>query len=188
MALPNPCEQECNFQESGVAEVTAAPSRRAFLRGRFDAPAEMRPFGALAESAFQEVCTGCGDCAAACPEAILFKGEGGYPVVDMANNGCTFCGDCIEACETGGLVPDRAWPWTVSVADTCLSTKGVECRACQDFCDARAIRFRPALGGSVHMHLDSSLCTGCGFCVAPCPVDAISLTQKQSQPTEASYG
>ena len=168
--------------------MTAAPARRAFLRGRFDAPAEVRPFGALAEAAFLDTCTGCGDCAVACPEAILVKGAGGYPRVSLVENGCTFCGDCIEACETGALVPDRAWPWIVSVKDTCLTAKGVECRVCQDFCDTRAIRFRPVVGGKVQMDLDSSLCTGCGFCVAPCPVDAISLTQKQGQPTEASYG
>lgn len=186
-AIPNLCEQNFIHRNTGVADVTAAPSRRAFLRGRFEAPVEMRPFGALAEPAFLEACTGCGDCAAACPEAILFKGEGGYPRVDISNNGCSFCGDCIEACETGALVPDRPWPWSISIAESCLSTKGVECRACQDFCDARAIRFRPVVGGKVQMDLDSSLCTGCGFCVAPCPVDAISLTRKQSQPTEASY-
>lgn len=167
--------------------MTAAPSRRAFLRGRFEAPAVMRPFGAVTESAFQDACIGCSDCVKACPEAILFQDDGGYPFVDMSQNGCSFCGDCIDACQTGALVEDRLWPWSVSVSAACLSSKGVECRACQDFCDERAIRFRPALGGKVQMQLDSSLCTGCGFCVAPCPVDAISLTQTHSQPTEASY-
>ena len=144
----------------------------------------MRPWGALNEAAFQEACTGCGDCLDACPEAILFKDDGNFPYVDMVDNGCTFCGDCIAACETGALVADQPWPWAVDVSQDCLSAKGVECRACQDFCDSRAIRFRPALGGKVQMQLDSSLCTGCGFCIAPCPVDAIYLTQ--SIQTEAS--
>lgn len=166
--------------------MTAVPSRRAFLRGRFKAPPVMRPYGAQEESVFQELCTTCGDCIDACEEAILIKDDGGYPVVSLAQNGCTFCGDCISACEPGALVQDQIWPWAVKISENCLSEKGVHCRACQDHCDERVIRFRPALGGRSTMQLDASLCTGCGFCVAPCPVNAISLTQKSSQPTEAS--
>lgn len=167
--------------------MTAAPSRRAFLRGRFEAPAVMRPVGALPGNAFQDACNGCGDCIAACPEAILFKDQGGFPYVDVSQNGCTFCNDCIDACETGALTEGRGWNWKAEISDDCLSSKGVHCRACQDFCDERAIRFQLVPGGHADLKFDAATCTGCGFCVAPCPVDAISLTQTQSQPAEASY-
>ncbi|SHJ50528.1 ferredoxin-type protein NapF [Shimia gijangensis] len=165
--------------------MTSVPSRRAFLRGRFEAPAVMRPFGAIAEQTFHNTCTSCGDCVSACPESILFKGEGGLPYVNFSQDGCTFCGDCIEACETGALVADQPWLWSASIASTCLSEKGVQCRTCQDHCDERAIRFQLVPGGREKLELNSSLCTGCGYCVAPCPVNAISLTQFTPS-TEAS--
>ena len=157
--------------------MTAAPSRRAFLRGRFEAARVMRPIGSLAEAAFQKSCTRCGDCITACPEAILFKDDGGFPYVDVSQSGCTFCGDCVAVCETGALVEGQEWLWNAEVSKTCLSQNGVHCRACQDHCDERAIHFQLAPGGRAVLHLDASLCTGCGFCVAPCPVDALFLTQ-----------
>lgn len=165
--------------------MSAAPSRRAFLKGRFEAAAVIRPFGALAESDFLDACTGCGDCVSECPEAIILTGDGGFPSVDLSQNGCTFCGDCIDACETGALVADQPWPWAAVFAKTCLSETGVQCRACQDHCDARAIDFQQMSGGRATPKLDALLCTGCGFCVAPCPVNAISLTQFTPS-TEAS--
>ena len=61
------------------------------------------------------------------------------------------------------------------IADSCLAKKGVECRICGDPCLVAAIRFSPRLGGPPLPEIDTGSCTGCGDCVAPCPVAAISL-------------
>lgn len=67
---------------------------------------------------------------------------------------------------------DRAW---LQVADHCLSLAGIACRACEDGCTVRAIRFRPRLGGGDQLIVDGAACTGCGECLPICPVKALSL-------------
>lgn len=153
-------------------------SRRGFLRGRPRPQAEIRPPWALAEEAFIDRCTRCNDCLKACPQKILVVGDGGYPTVDFSHAECTFCGDCVTACRPKALVRlADAPPWQrqAVISDACLARQGVECRICGDFCDVRAIRFLPRLGGSPLPEIDSELCTGCGACVAPCPSRAISI-------------
>lgn len=157
--------------------MTTAPSRRAFLRGRFQETAPLRPFGAIAEFQFSENCTGCGDCIQACPEAIVVQDRAGRPVLDLNAGGCTFCGECIAACETGALKEGAPWTWRADAAQSCLSRNAVQCRTCQDHCDERAIRFQLLPGGRAEPKFDADLCTGCGACCAPCPVGAIKLTQ-----------
>lgn len=151
-------------------------SRRRFLRGRPRAPAPLRPPWALPEGEFTDRCSRCGDCLKACPTHILVPGEGGYPGVDFSRGECTFCGDCRTACPTGALAPGEIpWRLTLSVAESCLPRSGVECRSCEDACEPAAIRFRPRLGGPSLPDIDLERCTGCGACVSPCPVGAISL-------------
>ena len=153
-------------------------SRRGFLRGRPRPRAEMRPPWALAELAFIDRCTRCGDCLTACPQKILVAGDGGFPTVDFARGECTFCGDCAVACQPLALFRREGlpgWPYKAAISPACLPNKGVECRICGDFCDVRAIRFPPRLGGSPLPEVDLEPCTGCGACVAPCPVAAITV-------------
>lgn len=57
----------------------------------------------------------------------------------------------------------------------CLAVKGVECRICGEHCDDGAIRFSPRPGGPPLPEVRREACTGCGACVAPCPVTAIRL-------------
>ena len=159
-------------------------SRRAFLRGQFIATPIPRPFGAIDETRFLDLCTQCGDCARACPEGIIVKGDGGYPEVTLDETGCTFCESCIEACETGALTAGTPWSWRPTAKPSCLSRTGVFCRTCQDHCDEAAIRFRLRPGGRSEPEFDADLCTGCGFCIAPCPVHAIELIQT-TPPAEA---
>lgn len=154
-------------------------SRRGFLRGRPRPKAEIRPPWALPESAFSDRCTRCNDCLKACPQGILVAGDGAYPTVDFSHGECTFCADCVTACQPRALSRDNddaaPWPYRARVSDACLPKKGVECRICGDFCDARAIRFQPRLGGNPIPDIDLETCTGCGACVAPCPATAISI-------------
>lgn len=157
--------------------MTTHSSRRAFLRGAFNAAPSLRPFGAGGEAAFVEHCTKCGDCVAACPETVMRPDRDGFPVFDPALGTCTFCSACVEACKTGALTEGRDWRWRASAGASCLSMTGVQCRACQDHCDALAIRFRLLPGGRSEPRFDAETCTGCGGCAAPCPVDAIRFTE-----------
>ena len=154
-------------------------SRRGFFRGRPRPRAENRPPWALPEAAFIDTCTRCNDCLTACPEAIIISGDGGFPTIDFKRGECTFCTECVTACQPHALLrsdEQAAWSLQASIAPSCLPHKGVECRACGDFCDSRAIRFTPRLGGSPLPAIDLELCTGCGACIAPCPVSAITIS------------
>lgn len=153
--------------------------KRNFLRGRVaektEAPARP-PWSVLPDSAFVSSCSRCGDCVRACPAKVLSAGDGGFPVIRFAQAGCTLCGDCASACQTGAISKSAQpvpFPWRVKVSEACLNQKGVECRVCGDACDARALLFKPALGGISKLQIDLDACTGCGECVAVCPVEAI---------------
>ena len=135
-----------------------------------------RPPWAGAEGAFQNLCTRCDACIDACPTKILKPGDGGYPTVDFSNAECTFCGDCATACESGAIKRvegQAAWDMSARLGEACIAGKGVECRICGELCAVGAIRFRPVPGGISRPALERESCTGCGACVAPCPVDAI---------------
>ena len=162
-----------------TATETFSASRRAFLRGRARQEAPLRPPWAIAEPAFLEACTTCGDCIAACPEHVLLTGDGRFPEFDPMLGECSFCNACADACEVHAL--DLAsigpvWMLRAQIADSCLARNGVTCFSCRDACGERAIRFAPAIGGALP-ELDLEHCTGCGGCVAVCPVSAISLAK-----------
>jgi ferredoxin-type protein NapF len=153
--------------------------RRGFLRGRIRnvTPAQ-RPPWALEEARFIERCSRCDACLPACPSAILVSGDGGFPMVDFSRGECSFCGDCVSACESGALLrSEAAAPWQVKaqIGERCLANLGVECRVCGENCGLSAIRFRPRIGGVALPELDTVACSGCGACVAPCPVQAIAM-------------
>lgn len=159
----------------------STPGRRRFLTGRFAEldSSVIRPPGAAA--GFEERCTGCADCVRACPEAILVMEGDGRPVVDFMQGACIFCGDCAEACRSGALVPSLLpdWPWRAKVGNGCLSMQGITCRACEDACEARAIRFRLATGGRSRPILDMDQCSGCGACASACPTQVISFERQE---------
>jgi ferredoxin-type protein NapF len=164
--------------------MTIDPRRRSFLRGRLaDAaarpPAALRPPWALKpDEAFTAACTRCGECVRVCPRDVLHAGDGGFPEIRFSAAGCSLCGDCAKACVPRAIDPaavPEAFTWRVQVADTCLNRQGVECRVCGDACEARALRFLPARGGVAQLQVRADACTGCGDCVAVCPVGAITL-------------
>jgi len=159
-------------------------SRRDFLRGNIHAKKRvLRPPWAVKSVLFYERCTGCADCVDACPENILQRDPDGYPAVHFSQAGCTFCAECLETCETGALQglrsdTDQAWRHTMQISERCLSIGGVVCRACGDHCEVRAIRFTQLTQGRLLPEINAATCTGCGQCIAACPADAITITDK----------
>ncbi|MCW8835554.1 MAG: ferredoxin-type protein NapF [Rhodospirillales bacterium] len=161
--------------------MTATVSRFQLLRGEIGGGSKaIRPPHALTEGLFVETCDRSGACVRACPAKIVTKGRGGFPTVDFSNGECTFCMDCVRACRSGAL--DRraledeataAWTLKATITDACLALRGVTCRTCGEFCDSSAIRFRLVVGGSAIPEINFSACSGCGACIAPCPVAAV---------------
>lgn len=155
-------------------------SRRQFLRGDFSGrkAAPPRPPWAGAEAAFVAACTRCCDCINACPQHILILDREARPTVDFGRGECTFCGKCADACVPRALdKQEGAPPWRLKaqIQSSCLAKSNVVCRACGDACAVQAIRFRPAVMTAAQPEVDAGLCTGCGACYAPCPVQAIRL-------------
>ncbi len=132
-------------------------------------------------------CTGCGDCAAACPEDIIRLDGRSRPVVDFGRGECTFCGACAEACAVPVFTEQEAGPaftHRVRIEAGCLARRDVVCQACGDACPEAAIRFRPRLGGPPRPEVLGDRCTGCGACVAVCPVDAVAVVATERVPAD----
>jgi ferredoxin-type protein NapF len=153
------------------------------------APAPIRPPWSRDPGTFLALCAGCGagcgDCVAACPQDVLARDAEGRPVLDVSETGCDFCGSCVQACRTGALDDEArtrgAAPWAVTarLGESCLTRSGVVCRTCGDVCPSRAISFTPRVGAVPGPRVDTDACSGCGACVAPCPVGAPTLTQPE---------
>jgi ferredoxin-type protein NapF len=157
---------------------TIDTARRAFFRGSAVPAAHHVPW---AIEAFETVCNRCGDCINACEEAVLVKGDGGFPTADLRLGACTFCAACVEACRPGALSlgVSPAWRITPQFGDACLSRHGVTCRSCGDACEQRAIRFTLRVGGCADPVVDQRRCTGCGACTAICPNQSIHMKEER---------
>lgn len=157
-------------------------SRRRWLKGGLGAarPDNVLPWS-VDWAAFTSQCSRCGDCLAACPEQIIVKGDGGFPVIDFARGECTFCGRCAELCPEPLFRPRTTAPWrqTARFGNACITRQGVHCRSCEDSCEPAAIRFRPQLGQVSGPELDLARCNGCGACVSACPAAAIRILEQE---------
>lgn len=153
-------------------------SRRALLFGRpRSVPTSPLPPWARAKSFFDE-CTRCGECAKACPEGVIAKGDGGFPRMDFTLAGCTFCGACAESCPEAVFQSRECSPWNIRavIEPNCLARRGIHCQSCADACPDMALRFRPALGTCPQPFVTDA-CTGCGACVSACPGTAIRVAE-----------
>lgn len=152
-------------------------SRRSFLMGKVSQPEPHLIVPPGARPGFAELCKECGDCALACPAGIIIQHSSGKPVLDFSKGACSFCSKCSEACETGALaVQDKTnWPWRATITENCFSLTGISCRACEDACEPRAIRFRLMPGGIAKPVLAQDKCTGCGECAFTCPAGAVEF-------------
>jgi ferredoxin-type protein NapF len=157
---------------------TINAARRAFLKRSID-PSSIDHRMPWAVAGFFDLCRRCDDCIRACEESVVVRGDGGFPTVDFSRGGCSFCGACAYACGQGAL--DRrtspVWRLAAAIGDGCLSARGITCRACGDACETRAIRFRLQPGGRAIPGVDTSLCSGCGGCIAICPIHVIQIEE-----------
>lgn len=153
-------------------------ARRAFLRGDIRAQYQ-RIHMPWKVPNFAEVCSRCDACIDACEEQVLVRADGGFPSVDFQLGGCSFCGACVTVCHQGALTKADQIPWALhaEIGADCLDSHGVTCRACADACDQRAIRFQLQVGGIAVPHLNTDLCSGCGSCIAVCPVTTIHIKE-----------
>lgn len=175
------------MQHKYAREMMATPlNRRQFLRGDFQARrSPLRPPWAVAEKEFTGRCTTCGDCVRACPNHILIAGGRGLPEIDFSRGECGFCGECADACKTEALSRKayKTLPWVYHAViddEACLTSRGVVCASCREACAASAIRLPPRAGMAARPILNIDACTGCGACVAPCPVNAIHVRPRSA--------
>jgi len=148
-------------------------------------PLAVRPPYGLSESLFQSECPACESqaCVASCEEKIIYIGEDGTAQLSFASSGCTFCEACALACEAG-VLSLRESAYTERIAATfqiniqgCVAHNRVICFSCKEPCIDDAILFN----GLFNPVIDMQRCTGCGFCIAVCPVDAIECTPLEVQ-------
>ena len=138
----------------------------------------MRPPYGESESAFQNKCPECENkaCVTSCDEKIIFIGEDGTPALTFNQNGCTFCDECANICPEDVLSLENRHNaeqlnalFCISL-EACVAHHGVICSACKEPCIDDAILFN----GLFNPVIDDERCTGCGFCMARCPTQAIS--------------
>lgn len=164
--------------------MSEAVSRADIIRGRFTPiPQNSRPPYAIAEADFRSLCERCDACREACETGIIGRDGEGYPILLFGQASCSFCGDCANVCDTGALSVKQARPWTVraDVKASCLSFNAVTCRACEDSCEAGAIRFRLMTQGRALPLIDETACTGCGSCAVICPNQSIEMKSRETK-------
>ena len=145
-------------------------TRRGVLTGAWrNAAPVVRPPWSGSEVQFIELCTRCN--------------AGGYPVVDFKRGECTFCYACAASCPEPIFLSKHSQPWdiSISIGQNCLAYLSIECRRCQDSCEPEVISFRPSLAGIYQPKIETQGCTGCGACVASCPVSAITVEHEHAQ-------
>ncbi|WP_428939226.1 4Fe-4S dicluster domain-containing protein [Fontivita pretiosa] len=146
-------------------------------------PRWLRPPGAIAEHAFIDTCSRCGNCVRACPAQCIridptAAAGNGAPYIDPEVMPCVVCDGlvCMRDCPSGALVPTALGLIDMGTAifnsHTCVRSRGQDCTICIDRCPlgTSAIELR---GGTVHVIEQG--CIGCGVCQHACPTTPKSI-------------
>ena len=149
----------------------------------------VRPPYALEESLFQSECVACESkaCVASCEEEIIIIRADGTPMLNFSKKGCTFCEACAEVCEPDVLslenvhTSEQINARFIITTEACVAHNDVICFSCKEPCIDDAILFN----GMFNPVIDMNLCTGCGFCQARCPTNAIEYTATKIVEKEA---
>ena len=158
-------------------------------RVKANAPARLRPPGALSEPEFLATCIRCGQCVQACPyhTLSLTTAESGIalatPDLDSRRVPCYLCQGynelkCIAACPSSALRPVANWAsirmgTAVLNRDTCLVWQGTPCRACWHACPFPNEAIVLDLRGRAIVQADQ--CIGCGLCDHACLTEPSSI-------------
>ena len=84
-------------------------------------------------------------------------------------------GKQVEVFQLFDRAAAEAWAIKAAIGPDCLARRQVVCQSCKEACGEGAIHFSLAPGRVPLPGLDAARCTGCGACVAVCPVDAITV-------------
>lgn len=106
----------------------------------------------------QEVCNGCGACAAACPKKII-------DILPLGKKSYVSC----TSKDKGG------------VSRKYCSNSCIGCMLCQKACELNAVSVVDNLAV-----VDNEKCTGCGACAKVCPTGAVGMIWAEQIPLEVS--
>lgn len=161
----------------------------------------LRPPGALAEPAFSDTCSRCGDCVKACPAQAIridtsenadhpegdHRTAGGLPYIIARESPCVVCTDlsCMNACPTGALEKLQSrnqiqMGYATTDHSRCLRGMGYEVyddpstlegEDCQ-VCVSQCPLEDEAIGIDDHGTVEIRHgCIGCGVCEQVCPAE-----------------
>ncbi|MGL4859898.1 MAG: 4Fe-4S binding protein [Enterobacteriaceae bacterium] len=132
-------------------------------------PSPIRPPGAIEETLFNALCTGCGECATACPEQAITLYEQ-RPEMDFPHHYCNRCHNCAAACPKGLLQATGTIQAHPQLQGECQN-RYLYCDSCAEFCARQAIRWQAGQAPVI----ENALCDGCGECAFRCPVNALKM-------------
>jgi len=124
---------------------------------------------------FELKCQKCNSpCLEECTEEIIRLDKDLKPYLDFSISGCNFCLKCAEVCPENVLdenIPGIIYAEIYITQDNCIAWQGVVCNTCKMACKEDAV----ILQGVLKPVIDEQKCTHCGYCVVPCPVEAVSI-------------
>lgn len=160
------------------------------------------PPGAGSLESFNNNCTACSLCIAACPNNVLQPALKQYglaglmqPVMDYHHSFCTYnCTICTEICPTDALKPLLLEAKKLTqlgkvffIKDNCIvKTEKTACGACSESCPTKAVYMVPYEGNLLIPETNQDICIGCGHCEFACPTRPFRAIYVDGNPIHAA--